>query len=335
MNRRRVLRTAGAAGASAMTGVSGCLGLLGGDTSSGERAGYVPWTRDILVLAGEVDSFSLDLDAYRRVRSQSEGTQTGSGGDRGPVAAVVESTLDRATDHLGFGLHRVGLGSLDEDGTAQQAHLVGDGLVLEGSFDTTAVSSSVTEAGGEPVESFEGYTLYRCERPRETLGVGVSGDAVIVSGLQDHITDSLSRLEFLVYLEAGHDAGPSDPMDPYRRLASSLPSRDLMTMVYTDGGLFGDRDGGSGGARDDLRTLDLGGNALGSAVSTSLDTGQRPFSVAILYRSPSEVDSEADIRAAFGDRSDDLSVTIDEDMVYVERTDENPAGADDRAIPPV
>lgn len=320
-----------------MTTLSGCSSLTGGGggTPSGDRATYDSW-----VAAGvsePVNAFTLDLAVYRTLQNQDEETQTQTetssnvGGD--PLAGIPATYLFAAALGLGFGLAQTGLSSLvQEDGSAQRAHFVDNGIVLEGSFDAETVGSSVSGAGGQEADSNAGYTFYRSGSGSDGTVIAVSGDAVVVVRGGQTVADPMARTRRLVDANGGNTDRFRSGSDDYDSLVTALPNRGIMGVAYrSDGGLFEIGGAGAGGGTSGLASfsdLDLSGNAVGGATSASFSTDQLDSTVAILYESESEVDAKADIEAALGGEASSSSVTIDGRMVYVEGTFEDPNTGD-------
>jgi len=319
-----------------MTGLSGCSSLTGGGggTPSGDRASYDSWAG--AGLSEPVNAFTLDLEVYRTLQDQEEETQTqtetSSSTGTDPLAGIPATYLFAAALGLGFGLARTGLSSLiQQDGSAQRAHFVDNGIILEGSLDADSVGASVSETGAQEVEAYAGYTLYRDGSGSDATVIAVSGDAAVVVRGGENVADPMARTRRLVDVKAGNSDRFRGESDDYDALVTALPSRGIMGVTYSsEGGLF-ESGGGGGGATSGLASfsdLDLSGNAVGGATSASFSTDQLDSSVAILYESESEVDAKADIEAALGGEANSSSVTIDGRMVYVEGTYEDPNTGD-------
>ncbi|WP_440990954.1 hypothetical protein [Haloarchaeobius baliensis] len=322
-----------------MTTLSGCSSLPGGGggggTPNGDRASYDSWMA--AGVSEPVNAFTLDLEVYRTLQEEGEGTQTqtetSSSMGTDPLAGIPATYLFAAALGLGFGLMRTGLASLvQQDGSAQRAHFVDNGIVLEGSFDVESVGSSVSGAGAQEVDSHAGATLYRNGSGSDATVISVSGDTAVVVRGGENVSDPMARIRRLLDANAGNTDRFRGESDDYDSLVTALPTRGIMAVTYSsDGGLFesggGGGGGGGGGATSGLASfsdLDLSGNAVGGATSASFSTERLESSVAILYESESEVDAKADIEAAVGGEAASSSVTIDGRMVYVEGTYEDP-----------
>lgn len=342
MNRRRLLQLTGAAGVSTLTTLSGCSSLTGGGgggggVPSGERAPYDAWVgADV----APVNAFTLDLEVYRMLQNQEQGTQTetatSTSTETDPLSGIPATYLFAAALGLGFGLSGTGLGGLVRaDGSATRTHFVGNGIVLEGSFDAGSVSSSVSNAGGEEAESHAGYTLYRAGSGSDATTIAVSGDAVLVVNAGENVADPMARTRSLVDVHAGNATRLEAESDDYDALATALPKRGIMAVAYdSGGGMFQGGSGGTGGkgaggsssssGLTSFGDLDLAGNAVGGATSASVTMDRLESSVVLRYESEDEVDPKADIEAALGGQADSSSVTIDGRMAYVEGTYEDP-----------
>lgn len=335
MERRRFLQAAGVAGASAMTALAGCSSLPGGGggggTPSGDRAGYDSWVGT--GISEPINAFTLDLEVYQTLQNQDEEetqTETSTSTQTDPLAGIPATYIFAAALGLGFGLAQTGLSSqIQAEGSAQRAHFVDNGIVLEGSFDAESVGSSVSGAGAQEAESYAGSTLYRNGSGSDALVVAVSGDAVVVVRGGENVSDPMARTRRLLDANAGNTDRFRGESDDYDSLVTALPTRGIMAVAYnSEGGMFDGAGGGGGGSNSQLASfadLDLDGNAVGGATSASFSTERLESSIVILYESESEVDAKADIEAAVGGQAASSSVTIDGRMAYVEGTYEDPS----------
>lgn len=335
MNRRRFLQTTSITGTSPLIGVSGCIGSLsdGNELPNGERAGYDSWVGSNAVEDGTIGTLTISTEVYQSLQNEETDTSTPTSTtdadtETDPLVGIPATYLVGALFGLGFGLSGAGVsGLIEEDGLAERAHLLTPGIVLEGSFDTDSVSSSVSNAGGESVDSYQDYTLFRQASGGTETAVAVSGDAIVVVNGSDGTSNPAARLRKLLAVDAGEASRYRNESVDYDSLVTALPARGVMGISFDSNGGVLDSDDGSSAAGDSSSTglvgfgdLPLDGDAVGGATSASISSNKVTSAVVILYASKEDVDTRADIEAALGSQANSRSVSIDGRTVYVEGT---------------
>jgi len=206
---------------------------------------------------------------------------------------------------------------------ADAVHLVGTGeavsQVFTGSFDADAIAATLTDDGGEQVGTHDGYRLFDTtadDNERREL-VAVGGEVVL------RIRSEAERDALVEQAGARLDAGtaadsPDRTDDGYRRLATALPRRDQGTIEYAPDGTYsvGDTDTGIAASRG----IDLEGDILGLATSTTFGAASVEATVALLYADESGVDDESILAEEIGWAASERSIAVADRMVFVEGT---------------
>lgn len=210
LSRRRLLRTGGAGLAALAAGTAGCVSAL------------PPLGNQIRIGQVDVPEASHEPDYRRWVPSPGEFPDEYYHDD--PIAVVPEAFANDAapTSSIGYSILR---SRVDYFGVGFDSYSLAVGVgrcgVLEGSFDRSAVRTTMEQTGYAPAGSYEGYELYDRPDGNRTVALG-DGTIVFQSGGEDR-----TSLQALVQLAAGEARAyheTSESFDLYTRRLRLSPS---------------------------------------------------------------------------------------------------------------
>jgi len=334
VERREYIKLAGMASVAATAGLAGCSDDEGsggdgdgtedgtpengnGDASAGALARYDQWVYADASEAAETTAISVDLTQVAEDESEEEG------GDetQDPLATTPLGFLFIAGFAAGFGTFGTGLdGFAEEESGTEQFHIASGGVIFEGNYDASSLTTDVEDAGGTEQESYGGYTLYYNDSGQNPNAVALSDDVVILvsDSDDDEVDDPLARVKDLVDTGNGDKTLLSEESDRFADLASALPDRGVMGVAFSEEA-EALNEGESGDDFAFFGDTDLSGRGNGLATSADFnDDRSLDSSLALRYENESEVDDREDIESAIGTDADEQSVSIDGPLVVVE-----------------
>lgn len=328
MDRRQFVKMAGMASVAATGGLAGCQGgddgtedgTPSGSTSGGVTARYNQWVYEGAMQGSEMFAVSLNWQSTSEIQGSGQ-TPSSDQSLQDDVLAVTPITwLFAGALAVGLGLSQLGLNAAaQEGGPTEFVHIVSSGIVLEGSYDTDSLASSIEQAGGSESEEYNGYTIY--ENSGTNAGaIALSSETIIVvQSSSDGVSDPTARVKGIIDAESGSKTLLSESSDSFNDIVNALPNRSVMGGVYSEEAeALNSSSDGQQGTQTGFSETDLDGmvNAIASSANVSQDG--MTSAVAIRYTSESEVNARADIEAAVGHMGTNQSVTIDGPLVVVE-----------------
>lgn len=329
MDRRTFVKVAGMASVAATAGMAGCQG--GGDDGStddspsdgsisgGATARYNQWLYADAVEGSESFAVSLDWETASNQQS-SQSTASSDESLRDDALAITPiSWLFVGALSVGFGLSQLGLNSaVEEGGPTEYVHVASGGIIIEGSYDTESLATSIEQAGASQVEEYNGYTLYQQSGTQGTA-IGLSSETVVVvQGSGENVSDPLARVKGIIDAGAGERTLLSEDSESFNDVANALPNRSVMGAAHRPEPEPLNSSSGEEGGDTGLSQTDLDGEVDAIATSADVSQGSMTSAMAIRYTSEGEVNAKADIEAAIGSQASNQSVTIDGPLVVIE-----------------
>jgi hypothetical protein len=335
MDRRELLQSLGAASVAATTGLAGCSSITGGGgVPDGDRAGFDSWTAASMITDSSVGGLTVDLEMFHSL--EDEGTETATTTEAAtttgitesdPLAGIAASYVVAAAFGVGLGFFRTGLQSfVEEDGGGEFVHYPPVGAVVEGSFETDDVASEVEGADGTELESYEGYTIYEQGSSSSSTAIAVGDGVAVKADEGEDVTDPVQSVKDLIDANAGDSESYSSTSEDYEALVTALPNEGVTGVQYdSEGGLFesdeeNESESGMEAGLSGFSDVDLEGDAVGAAVTTTFTETELEVMLAIQYASEGEVDDTSAVEDALGTEADSRSIDVDGKTLYVSGT---------------